>query len=247
MNAQRPIEHICAALKSWTQNIPPMPRYCLLCAIKLEHKNKITLCHYCQRALPWHQNQGCTRCGDATALDTTCLNCLNKPPAYDASYAVFDYTPPISHWIIQFKQNKNMGYGRTLGQLYATWLKQSVLDTPDIILPIPMHPNAMRKRGFNPTICLNKTLHNITGWPCHHNLLRKVRDTQAQKKMTQHHRKNNLRNAFALNSPLKYKHILLLDDVMTTGSTLHEAAHTLKKAGATRVDVCCLAKQALWR
>jgi ComF family protein len=113
---------------------------------------------------------------------------------------------------------------------------------PDLLLPVPLHPSRLRKRGYNQALELARPLGRRLGIPVRHDVLRRTRCTGAQTELDAAARVGNVRGAFALASLPAQRHVALVDDVMTTGATLAEAAMVLLAAGMDRVDVWALAR-----
>lgn len=130
---------------------------------------------------------------------------------------------------------------RLLGLLLAGCLKQTA-ERPDCILPVPLHKARYRERGFNQAIEIARTVSKELQIPLDLTSCRRHSNTPHQTTLTAKQRRKNLKNAFSLIKPVQAKHIALLDDVMTTGSTVYELAYLLKKAGVSRVDVWVCAR-----
>ena len=111
---------------------------------------------------------------------------------------------------------------------------------PDCIVPVPAHPRRLRERGFNPAGLLARPLARELRVPCHTHLLVRIRDTPSQTRLDRRARRSNLRGAFRCGD-LPARIVWLVDDVRTTGSTLEEAARTLRGAGAAQVHAICAA------
>jgi len=125
--------------------------------------------------------------------------------------------------------------GRWLFRFWQeTWAEAS---EPEVIVPVPLHPWRLWKRGFNQSASLGEVLSRLSGVPLVPPCLRRTRRTRSQTRMTTRQRFQNVANAFETASPLavRNKRVLLIDDVMTTGATLCAAAQALRKAGATTV------------
>ena len=220
---------------------------CLLCDVRTD--TALALCTACEIELPWLTDH-CQRC--ALPLPMTgliCGYCLKQPPAFERVHAPWFYGFPIDSLIIRFKHNSQWPYGRLLAEL----LSQSLLDhfnagsqKPDILLPVPLSTHRLRQRGYNQAAMIAGWLSGPLAIPCREQWLVRIQDTPAQQDLDAKTRKRNLLNAFALASDARVQgaHIALVDDVMTTGATAQSLALLLRKAGARRVDVYCLARTA---
>ncbi len=113
----------------------------------------------------------------------------------------------------------------------------------DAIVPVPMHKSGLFKRGFNQALLLSEAVADVSGISLHRRSLIKIKNTAAQAGLNRNERRSNLKGCFAVSdkAPLKNKRILLIDDVSTTGATIHETSATIMKAGAMHVDALTLA------
>jgi len=176
-----------------------------------------------------------------TAVPVRCGRCQSLRPAFDETYAPFIYQDAIRHLITALKFGADYKNARLLGQLLAEYLLQSA-EKPDIILPVPLHKARYRERGFNQAIEIARTVSRELHIPLDLNSCRRLQDTPHQSALTAKQRRKNLKNAFTIVKPINTRHIAVLDDVMTTGSTAQELAAVLKKAGVSRVDVWVCAR-----
>jgi len=119
---------------------------------------------------------------------------------------------------------------------------QQTAERPELILPVPLYKSRYRERGFNQAIEIARTVGKELQIPLDITSCRRHRDTPHQTQLPAQKRRKNLKNAFSVIKPIHARHIAILDDVMTTGSTVHELAYVLKKAGASRVDVWVCAR-----
>ena len=119
----------------------------------------------------------------------------------------------------------------------------SQMDLPDVLIPVPLHKLRLLKRGFNQAYELGAYASRLLKIPMRTNGLERLRNTQAQSGLTRKQRRRNMRGAFYWQGSGKPgQHVALIDDVMTTGTTVNECARVLKKAGAKRVDVWVAAR-----
>lgn len=219
-----------------------LPPTCLLCA-NAGHDNR-DLCLPCYRHLA-RNTQCCYQCAELlempTVIQVRCGRCLSKRPAFDETVAPFIYQGAIQHLIMALKFRADFKNARLLGQLLAHYLLQTVAK-PELILPVPLHPSRYRERGFNQAIEIARTVSRELQIPLDLNSCSRHRNTPHQTRLTAKQRRKNLKNAFTVIKPISAQHIAILDDVMTTGSTAHELATVLKKAGVGRVDVWVCAR-----
>lgn len=200
------------------------------------------LCRACHAALPW-QGPACLRCALPLPSPGTCGVCLQHPPPLTETHAVFDYAFPLDRLLPRLKFHRDFASGRVLAQAMTD--RCSKLTRPDALLPLPLHRTRLRRRGYDQALELARPLARTLDLPLAANLLERSKSTSAQSRLDADARKRNLRGAFhvALGAPLP-AHIVLVDDVMTTGATLHAAAQALLAGGATRVDAWVCARVA---
>lgn len=218
---------------------------CLLCDEATGSKKSI--CEACEPDLPWLTDQ-CERCALPLPMsDLTCSQCTINPPAFDEVIAAWLYDFPIDTLVTRFKHQGKWPMGRLMADLFAEFVRYRLnegLARPDFLLPVPMTNKRMRQRGYNQAAMLAAWLAASLQLPVSEQLLRRVKETPAQQGLDARARRRNLLGAFELLRPqdVAGKHIALIDDVLTTGSTADEIAKLLRKAGARQVDVYCLAR-----
>ncbi|MFC4789206.1 MULTISPECIES: ComF family protein [Giesbergeria] len=175
-----------------------------------------------------------------------CSHCLRQPPPLDACVAAVDYGFPWEHILGAYKFHGDPGWAGTLGQLLrSTPWAEPVLEAADLVLPLPLSPQRLRHRGFHQTLLLAQVL---AADKVDAKLLLRVRNTPAQSGLGRAQRLENLQGAFALApgrlSDVRGRRVVLLDDVMTTGTTLHTAATVLREAGAEHIAALVVARAA---
>lgn len=209
------------------------PGTCLLCQAR-----KGPLCDACRADLPWLPDHACPVCAQPTPGGNTCGHCLKETPAFDRTHALFAYGFPIDKLIQRLKYGENLALAPLLGGLLAEY----VVNKPDIWLPMPLHANRLKERGFNQAVEITRELSRHTGIPMRPAWATRSRDTPPQAGLKREARRRNLRGAFACTPEVKGLHVGIVDDVMTTGSTLEELAKTLKRAGASEVSCLVVAR-----
>ncbi len=219
-----------------------IPPTCILCG-NTGFKG-YDICTSCYQRLIRNQ-QCCYRCAGILEIPSTtpslCGRCLSSIPAFDETYAPFLYQGEIRHLITSLKFGAHYKNARLLGLLLADQLKQTA-QRPDLILPVPLHIARYRQRGFNQAIEIAKIVSRELQIPLDLTSCLRHRDTPHQTALAAKQRCKNMKNAFSIINPIHAQHIALLDDVMTTGSTVQELASLLKKAGVDRVDVWVCAR-----
>ena len=175
---------------------------------------------------------------DLASPDTVCGHCLAHPPAYDRVFAAFPYTPPISDLICDLKFGKRLHCARLLAALLAARATaQSDLSLPDCLIPIPLHYTRLQQRGFNQSLEIARGLSRRLKLRLDAHCLKRIRASVPQTALPAKQRQQNPKGAFALHHAPRARFAVLVDDVMTTGATINEAARVLKKAGVERVEV----------
>ena len=200
------------------------------------------LCAACKAALPW-QGPACPRCALPQPGGNPCDTCRQSPPPLQAVHAVFDYAFPLDRLLPRLKFHRDLAAGRVLVQCMLERLR--TLPRPAAIVPVPLHPARLRRRGYDQALELARPLAHSLRLPLRHDVLRRTKATSAQSRLDADARQRNLRNAFQIDADTPLPgHVALVDDVMTTGATLHAAAHTLRDAGVQRVDAWVCARVA---
>ena len=200
------------------------------------------LCAACRDELPW-QGVACTRCALPLPEAGGCGHCLQHPPPLDSVIAAFDYAFPVDGLLPRLKFHADFAAGRVLSQCLLERLADCA--PPGVLVPLPLHPGRLRRRGYDQALELAKPLARSLRVPLRDDLLLRTRATSAQSTLDAAARKRNLRGAFRVAEGVTLPdHVTLFDDVMTTGATLHAAATALRKAGVARVDAWVCARVA---
>jgi len=221
------------------------PRACLVCrgrAGRMGGEGDADLCAACHDQLPRSGIQ-CPVCAVAADQPRACGACLARPPAFASVFAPFPWDEPLAGWVRAYKYAPRPDLGRTLARLLAMEWQCRGLPRPDALAPVPLHPRRTAGRGFSQPAELARLIGRHTGIAVRHDLLRRTVHTPPQVRLSQRARSLNVKGAFqAAPAAAAIRHIALVDDVLTTGSTAHECARTLRKAGAGRVDVWVVAR-----
>jgi ComF family protein len=214
------------------------PPRCLACG---ERGLGRDLCLACATALPWNR-VACPSCALPLPIPASaCGACLRKTPPLDAVHAAFVYAPPLDRLLPRFKFHGDLAAGRLLAQLMVDTCSR--LDRPDALVPVPLHRRRLRTRGYDQALELARPMARALGLPLRADALRRVRATAAQSELSAPARRRNVRDAFIVAGTAKLpSHVVLVDDVMTTGATLHAAAKALRRVGVQRVDAWVCAR-----
>jgi len=210
-----------------------LPSTCTLCG----GKSRDALCATCSNNYSDRHTARCTCCAirlPELSHSLQCGNCLARPPAFDLTFAASDYAPPIDQLLQALKFHAKLPLAKAFGRLLS---ELPVPPHADLIIAVPLSLERLAERGFNQSLEIARTLAHHWKLPLATNVCLRVKHTQTQASLPMHQRRVNMRNVFAIqNSPLIIgKRILLVDDVMTTGHTLNELAHCLKRHGASHV------------
>lgn len=219
---------------------------CLLCQCRICHPETVSgryfgLCHYCQTDLPLITS-GCRQCGIGLALDNAlCGVCLSTAPAFDSTLCAVSYEDQIPGLVHRFKSRHDNAVGRLFSELLLAHV-QHQKNHIDCIVATPMHWKRNLERGNNHAYLLARILGRALQIPLAPTLIQREHPTPVQKVLSAKQRKKNLKNVFYCPTSAKNLRIAVIDDVMTTGSTMNEIAKTLKDAGALEVHCWVVAR-----
>jgi len=222
-----------------------MPAVCWLCRMPLALSVQ-GICSLCLRQL-LVATPCCPRCGLPSLHPLTeCGRCLLHPPIWQRMIFVTDWQPPLREWVKQLKFFGVTALSMMLARLILlSWLtarRQGLLDKPDLLLCVPLHRKRAWLRGYNQMDDIARHLARWTGCPYAAAGVKRQRQTRIQHQLRASMRKRNLRGAFRVELAVKGLHIALIDDVITTGSTVGEISRILLAAGAASVQVWSLCR-----
>ncbi|WP_270503241.1 DNA utilization protein GntX [Kluyvera ascorbata] len=186
----------------------------------------------------------CPQCGLPSAdRNVPCGRCLQKPPPWQRLVAINDYQPPLSTLIHHFKFSGQPELAPALARLLLLAVRQNAMrPIPQQLISVPLWQRRHWRRGYNQSELLCQAL---AKWlPCEFNsrALTRTRPTATQHLLSARLRKQNLKNAFQLELPVQGRHMVVVDDVVTTGSTVAEISRLLLRNGAASVQVWCLCR-----
>lgn len=189
----------------------------------------------------------CRRCALPleTEVSPDCGACQASPPPYRSVFAFASYRAPLDRLILQFKFQQKVSVGHNLGLLMAREITQQQLSMPDVLVPVPLHASRLRQRGYNQALELARPIARKLKLSLDINSCVRQKATTEQTGLSAKKRASNLKGAFAVNGSFKDKKVAIIDDVMTTGSTVHELSQQLINAGARQVDVWVCARAEL--
>ena len=197
------------------------------------------LCFHCVRKLPFIQGSRCLKCSKPVYTQEIeyCMDCAKTKHSYEEGRALLLYNEIVQKSIAGYKyKNKRefaISYSRLMiqemGEIWKKW-------ECDAVIPVPVHRQKKQKRGFNQAELLAKTIGQYLCVPCETKLLQRCINTLPQKEFSPSKRRKNLESAFKITqNSVKYKKVLLIDDIYTTGSTVDACADVLRQAGAEKV------------
>ena len=167
--------------------------------------------------------------------------CRRRPPPLQEVRAACLYSAPVDRLLPRFKFHDDLAAGRLLSQLMAEAF--AGLPSPDALIAVPLHTGRLRSRGYDQALELARPLARALRVPLLTGVLERTRATAPQSERAAAARRRNVRRAFAVRRDAAVPaHAVLVDDVMTTGATLHSAADALLRAGASRVDAWVCAR-----
>jgi ComF family protein len=224
------------------------PGACSVCGVSLLEKGHF--CEACRTALTTDPFSVCPRCAATigpyalATLERGCSRCGNVSFRFERVLRLGPYEGLLREVILRLKHLSGDGLAELLGELWSEHAESRFREVKaDVIVPIPLHWWRRWRRGYNQSLALARSLSALLGLPCRPSWLRRVRNTPLQTQQVPSARQDNVRGAFrAKKGVLAGKTVLLIDDVMTTGSTASEAAGALRVAGAARVIVAVLAR-----
>ena len=223
------------------------PNYCVLCGLR-SHRS-VPLCADCQGEL--RPNLCCCHnCAiplpraTATRAAQLCGKCQQSPPPFNRVISPWLYSEQLAYIIQRWEYQ---GEKRLTPLLSSLWLQQVRYLTPvDLLIPVPLHWRRLWQRGFNQSDLLCRQLRlsrpALAGIPLEHRLVHRHRATAAQSGSNATQRAGNLRGAFTARRPCDNLRIAIVDDVLTTGATASAVARVLRAAGASHIEVWCLAR-----
>jgi len=222
-----------------------LPNSCIFCHTPCK-KSTVDICQHCLSELPWLEHT-CYQCGNPmppmnNSLDL-CGSCLATPPYFDQLISLFHYHSPVNRMITSLKFSNQLHYAHLFAALLMKKLQQTAhYQLPEAIIPMPLHRKRLCERGFNQALEIAKPMAKALSIPIDINSCIRNKATEPQAQMHAKQRQQNLVDAFSIPSKLLYQHVAIVDDVVTTGTTVNELAKTLRKAGVHQIDVWCCAR-----
>ena len=226
-----------------------MEQRCTVCGVPCPgvHTESV-LCQSCRESLkPLEKGSFCPWCGEILpkrdARRFFCEPCTRHPPPWQEIHLLGCYENRLRELLTGLKFHGHLWAAHLVGTLLAASMPASFGDTPFLLVPVPLSLKRLRKRGFNQALELVKPVARKFSLELDGTALLRYRDTAPQSELPESVRRANIRGAFrAAPKKIADRHIILCDDIMTTGSTLREAAETLEKAGAKSISILVAAR-----
>lgn len=202
-------------------------------------------CSHCTQLLDSTAYCGC--CGSPLLENSLgCGNCLRDEPKWHRIVQISAYKSPLAEWIHRFKFQQQYQLDRGLARLLFLAIRNAkrthALQLPEVILPVPLHWKRQWQRGFNQAELIAKPLADWLSIPIDTQSLKRLQATQPQRELTALQRRRNLRNAFVYQPIKTYQRVAIVDDVVTTGSTLNAICTELLKQKVREIQVWTLAR-----
>ena len=228
---------------NWVKTIQSRltPTFCLLCGHAAEQD---LLCETCRDSLPL-ADSCCQRCAVHLPAQNAslCGQCISTPPPQDAAYSAFRYQAPVRALLHDLKYSHRLHLANWLADRFCETLAASRHPVQiNCLIPVPLHPNRQRLRGFNQATELARRISRKLDLKLETGCLQRNRATPKQTGLNMHERKQNLRGAFDLDKSRLPQSCALVDDVVTTGATSYELAALLKKNGVRHVEIWSIAR-----
>ena len=221
------------------------PPQCLLCAAPGQTGRDV--CAGCENDLPRNLS-ACQRCARPLKISHSqsliCGACLYKPPAFNHTLAPFLYQFPVEQMLQRLKFKGHLVVARLMADLLGDALAERDA-WPQAIIPVPLHPRRLRERGFNQSLEIARPIAQRFGIPLLHQQVYRAHYQRPQTGLNLHERQNNIRRAFKLKRDLQVQRLAIVDDIMTSGSTVNELALALRSAGAQHIEVWVCARTTL--
>ncbi len=214
---------------------------CVLCG-----KKEVLVCELCRACacdLPVIA-AACQSCGiPLSRAGLVCAECLQRPPAFSRCFAPFHYQDPIRARIRALKFDGDLPAARELAAWM--WVRRPDRSMPQALLPVPLHRRRLVERGFNQSLELARHLGELACVPVLRGGCVRIAHTAAQSGLAALHRRRNVRGAFRAQALDGLEHVAIVDDVITTGSTVRELARTLRRQGVVEVEIWAVARATL--
>ena len=206
------------------------PPKCIFCNKILNYGVSTCICENCSVRIPYFNDRN--------------LNLIKSNNYFDDIICICEYSGMIKEALIKYKFSNRPSFGRTFAQLIYERIKEKTdWEKVDIIVSVPLHRKKEQMRGYNQSYLISKQLGKLLGIEVNKNLLIRTRNTDSQSLLNRVERLRNVKDAFSVpdENSVKDKSILVVDDILTTGTTLNECCKVLKNAGARKITAAVVA------
>jgi len=231
------------------------PLDCKICERPIRESKGYSICGKCFKTIELIDKPHCVKCGKPFLISTDlfkrdreilCSDCKRRKYSFEFARSVGIYLGVLKECIHLFKYYGEEKLTEPLGELLIDYLakNQEFEKKVDLIIPVPLHKNDLKRRGFNQSVLLGRVIGNYFSIPLKEEVLIKKKLTPSQVNLSKKEREKNILRAFSIErtEEIKDKNILILDDIFTTGSTVEECAKELMKAHANNIFVLTLAR-----
>lgn len=185
----------------------------------------------------------CRRCGEPGRFsEDGCERCRALTPPFQRAWAPFEHDGAMARAVHRLKYEDRPDLSRPLGRLLADAARDALDDMPGVLVPVPLHTSRFRERKFDQAALLAVALSEVTKRDVRETWLVRTRATPRQVGLSDTAREENVAGAFVASDAVRGQDVVLIDDVLTTGATVREAARALLHAGAGRISVLTLAR-----
>ena len=205
--------------------LEPPQLFCSLC-----HQRLLSITNPCQLCGLENHNDG-----------TICATCLYDPPRWQHLIAPWQYRGFTRELLLMLKFSESLHLANSLVSIATEYFIQPN-NPPEALLPVPLHQNRLIHRGFNQAYEIARIMSSQLNIKLDNNTLTRIRDTEAQAGLSATGREKNILKAFSCQNDKHYRHVAVVDDIITTGSTANEITRTLHRAGVETVEIWGLAR-----
>lgn len=220
------------------------PKRCPLCdgLLKLDEP---LICRKCAGKFSFIKDRTCKRCGRVlkSLYEEKCAECLKHEPLFDLAFAPFKYTGDIKESLMRFKYHGRAEYASFYAKsIWAYGEKTIKLFKPELIVNVPVYRKRLASRGYDQAYLIARELSKISGIAAAKNAIKRIKNTKAQKELGSEERRKNIAGAFENSYEKEFPdRILLIDDILTTGSTADAVCSVLRAGGAKHICLACVA------
>lgn len=214
------------------------PRHCPLCG-QVRPFGEGTACEECMKQAEWVREPVCMKCGKPILYEEAeyCQDCVRLPKSYVRGFPVFVYRTSVQEAVAALKYQNQRVYADFFADCMAARYGETLAGLGiDGLVPVPVHKNRRRRRGYNQAEVLARCLGRRINRPVYPDFLRRIRDTEPQKELNDRQRLENIKSAFKIGeNRIKLEQVLLVDDIYTTGATVEACTRVLLAAGVKKV------------